>query len=287
MNYVNERERGQLPLSIGTSLAFESMLNTSEIIKHDKPLYVGNGKVWINIKTLYRNIYGSVHRENIDRTSDSQFADAMFSEIDLIKDICREEANGIEPVFYCPNYVKIDNFNNETLLRLDNTSLQQTYTKRMTNCLKIVLPEFNKSKELTNPNRIRIYDNFIEDIENQNTLMITHYAFDLLSFRKFKNLTLLETHTGKAKGRELWYTKYYNGKDLPELPFRLDLLTLLGDGTLFRNKVPKFKKEIIRMAKDYHWSSITTTDKIRHNISDIKDHQIRMRLLSCIKNEYC
>lgn len=41
MNYVNERERGQLPLSIGTSLAFESMLNTSEIIKHDKPLYVG------------------------------------------------------------------------------------------------------------------------------------------------------------------------------------------------------------------------------------------------------
>ena len=77
MNYVNERERGQLPLSIGTSLAFESMLNTSEIIKHDKPLYVGNGKVWINIKTLYRNIYGSVHRENIDRTSDSQFADAM------------------------------------------------------------------------------------------------------------------------------------------------------------------------------------------------------------------
>ena len=183
--------------------------------------------------------------------------------------------------------MKIDNFNNETLLRLDNTSLQQTYTKRMTNCLKIVLPEFNKSKELTNPNRIRIYDNFIEDIENQNTLMITHYAFDLLSFRKFKNLTLLETHTGKAKGRELWYTKYYNGKDLPELPFRLDLLTLLGDGTLFRNKVPKFKKEIIRMAKDYHWSSITTTDKIRHNISDIKDHQIRMRLLACIKNEYC
>ena len=69
--------------------------------------------------------------KNIDRTSDAQFADAMFSEIDLIKDICSEEANGIEPVFYCPNYVKLDNFNNETLLRLDNTSLQQTYTKRI------------------------------------------------------------------------------------------------------------------------------------------------------------
>lgn len=284
MNYVNERERGKLPLSIGTSLAFESLLNINDNIEHPHPPFQDYQVVWVNIKTLYRNLYGSIEREKIDLTTDNQMAQAMFSEIDRIKEICQTDANGIDVVFYCPNYKDLDKINNETLLRLDNTSLQQTFTKRMTNCLKIVLPAFNSNVELTNPNRIRIYDNKITDYENRNAIMVTHYAYDLISFRRFKSLSLLETHAGKIKKRETWYTKYYNGKELPELPFRLDLLTILGDSTLFRTKVPKFKKEIIQLANQYKWTSVTTTDKIRANIETIKDHEIRIRLLNVISN---
>ena len=46
---VNERERGQIPLSIATSLAFESLLNIHEEIKHEKPIYLENKCIYINV----------------------------------------------------------------------------------------------------------------------------------------------------------------------------------------------------------------------------------------------
>lgn len=285
MDFVNERQRGKLPLSIGTSLAFESLLNINDNITHPRPLYEEDYKVvWVNLKTLYRNIYGAVDREKLDMTSDEQFSKAMFFEIDNIRDICNNEAKGMDVVFYSPNYKNLEKINNETLLRMDNTSLQKTFTTRMNNCLKIVLPEFNRDTEITDSKRIRIYDNKITDTETRSALMVTSYAYDLVSFRKFAKLALLETHTGKVKDRTEWYTKYYNGKDLPEMPFRLDLLTIMGDNSLFRTKVPKFKQEIIRLAEEFRWSSITTTDKIKANIETIKDHQIRLRLLDIIES---
>lgn len=66
------------------------------------------------------------------------------------------------------------------------------------------------------------------------------------------------------------------------MPFRLDLLTILGDKTLFRTKVPKLRQAIIELAKANRWTPLTTTDKIRMNIGSIKDYQIRHRLLDVI-----
>ena len=116
--------------------------------------------------------------------------------------------------------------------------------------------------------------------------MLTHYPYDLLAHRKFNHLVLLESHTGNIKGKEYWYTKYYHGKDLPEMPFRLDLLTLLGDNIQFRNKVRDYRTEIIRCAKDYHWTTITTTGRIHQSFESIKNHELRRRMLSVLTDQY-
>ncbi len=284
MNFVNERERGNLPLSIGTSLAFESLLNRHSEVKHLKNPYETYRVIWVNLKTLYRNIHTAIKRENIDRTSDTQFKEAMLSEMHNIQDICQSEANGMGVVFYISHYRGLTSINSEVLPRMDNTSLQKIFTDRMMQCIRLVIQEINTSDKPNDPNRIRIYENKITDIERNSALIFTSYAYDLISFRQFNRLGLLETFTGKIKERNLWYTKYQNGSKLPEMPFRLDLLTLLGDTSLFRCKVSKFRTILIELANNHHWTAITTKDKIRENISTIKDHEARFRLLNCIKD---
>ena len=290
MDILNKRERGKVLLSIGTSLAFESLLGINDNVKLDPNIAKNTKCLWINVKTLFRNIYGSVPRESIDKTSDNDLIYTLIEEIEFIKQICSSDFN-YKLVFYCPDYRNIDKINNQVLLRLDNTDLQKTYTKRMTNVLYHVLTRYNGDlsikDKIINPNdlnRIRIYDNKITDKESLPTLMITHYAYDLTNYYNFGRLSLLETHSGVVKPRSLWHTKYYNGKTLTNMPFRLDLLTLLGDNTLFRNKTPAIRKELIDLSVKKKWSSITTASKIRSDIStETKDPFLKKKILDCIK----
>lgn len=289
MDIVNERERGKLPLSIGTSLAFESLLGIHDEVKHNKPLLdLGYQVIWINIKTLYRNLYHAVEYDRVGMASDVHFIRAMHREMETIRDICSNEAKGIIPVFYSSDYRGLEKINPEVLLRMDNTDLQKTFTRRMSICLKEVIEEVNQDTDLTDPNRIKIFDNKITEFENRKTIMVTSYPYDLTSHRKFNQLALLETHTGALKERDKWYTKYQvSGQlkaNMPEMPFRLDFLTLFGDNSLFRCKVQKFKTTLIDLAKRDKWTPITSTDAIRSSIGTIKDHQIRIRLLATIKD---
>lgn len=286
MDFTNEREKGKVPISIGTSLAFESLLNIHDDLKHKIPPYLETEVIWINVKTLFRNLWGAIPRIRHDLVSDMQLAEALIFEMEMIRDVCRNECRGLEVVYYLPNYFGLGTINNEVLLRMDNTELQKNYTKRMIRTLEIVLKRYNQGMDINNVSdrnhMIRIYNNQITDRETRKTFIISSYAYDLTAYRKFSNLKLLETHTGAIKGRELWYTKYENHSAVPPMPFRLDLLTILGDKTLFRTKVPKLRQTIIELAKANRWTPLTTTDKIRMNIGSIKDYQIRHRLLDVI-----
>lgn len=281
-----EREKGQYPLSIGTSLAVESYLNVSELVKHRVNPYTKHPVMYANVKTLFRNLYGSIHRDLLPKLSDKLLAQALLDDMTHMHNILRDEGNGASIVFYIPDYRRLDKINSETLLRLDNTSLQRAYTNRMRNVLDLVVGLFRPEHTNLRPDLLKFYDTTITDHVPANVVMLTHYPYDLLAHRKFNHLVLLESHTGNIKGKEYWYTKYYHGKDLPEMPFRLDLLTLLGDNIQFRNKVRDFRTEIIRCAKDYHWTTITTTGRIRQSFESIKNHELRRRMLSVLTDQY-
>lgn len=57
MDFTNEREKGKVPISIGTSLAFESLLNIHDELKHKISPYLETEVIWINVKTLFRNLW--------------------------------------------------------------------------------------------------------------------------------------------------------------------------------------------------------------------------------------
>lgn len=282
MDRLNQRERGKLPLSIGTSLAFETLIGINDNIRYKNPPLQDNDVIWINVKTLFRNIYQSIKADEAMLCSPVDYSNTLIEEIEFIKEFCRIEGNGIKYQFYCPNYRQLDKLTDEVLLRLDNSDKQKHQTKMMTESIRLILSHYNGSSA-NKEDLILIYDNVITDTVPAKALIFTSYALDLTAFRKFNRLLLMESHTGKIKSRDEWYTKYYNGSKLPPMPFRLDLLTILGDSSLFRNKTPALKREIIHLAETNNWTPITTASKIRDNAREIKNPLLKEKLLSTVK----
>jgi hypothetical protein len=114
-----------------------------------------------------------------------------------------------------------------------------------------------------------------------NALIITHIAYDLVAHKEFKQLTLLESHTGSFKQQAQWHTKYLNGKELPMIPFREDMLQVFGDSETFRPMDPKMRKEVVEIATRYNWNATTKLEKIRYGISQLNNPYAR-EVLSAI-----
>lgn len=280
---TNDRPKGQFPLSIGTSLAIESLLGIHPEIHHTTNPLSQFDVLYVNLRTLFRNLYTSFSSKEALLLSDNQLTETLFDELSVIADVLKTETD-VSLRIFAPQYTNLE-MTPEVLLRLDNTELQKIYTKRMVNVTRKVVASYNQP---TNPteNHILIPQNLLKDKDYRRTLMMTNFALDLCARRQFKNLELLETHTGKIKPYRLWYTKYYNGNKLPEMPFRLDLLTILGDNTLYRNKSTEIRNTVIDIAKDKKWTPVTTTEKILSNFREIKNPVIRTRLLDTISDKY-
>ena len=95
-------------------------------------------------------------------------------------------------------------------------------------------------------------------------MILTHYPADLLPYKDFKKLDLLESHTGKLKTYINWYSKYYpiSGKDMSILPFTKKLLFIFGDKYQIAPTPIKLRTSIYEVASNSNWSPLTTEKKI-------------------------
>jgi len=269
---IASRAVGQYPLSIATSLAIESacgihpeiVVKTAPILKYDE--------LYVNLRTLHRNFLGSLDKTIVGGIVPPQIAATIKEEMEMIQSIIREKTNGrTKVVYYLSNY----NFNPSRyklgVLRMDNTDKQKDATRIEKFTMDILL-SWNKTEGLG----ILVFDLKLKPpTGHPKTMIITHYAFDLLSYHDFGELVLLESHTGSIKPRALWYQKFYNGKELNMIPFREDMIQVFGDSSSFRPASNELKKEVIEIAKKYNWSSITTLDKIRYGIDQMKNQYAR------------
>ena len=98
--------------------------------------------------------------------------------------------------------------------------------------------------------------------------IMTHYPHELLWKPQFSRLLLLESHTGKLKTYNTWYTKL-NGISENEypMPFTEFTLQVFGDGELIAPQQPRsILKELKELSKAKKWTGITTPDKLYHDI---------------------
>lgn len=270
MNSSSERILGQYPLSIATSLAIEGIMGVHPDNPVGKHALQDFDTVWVNLKTLYRNFYNAHDKEFVDKISAEEQALYLSQEMDSLKTVVSSESDKRTKVrFYLPDYDKVSRRYRHALMRVDHTPKQLAFANAMVAVIKLIL-EHRKDE-------IMLTSDVIVDQIGGRVLMITHYPLDLTT-RAFNVVALLESHTGIVKTREMWYTKYYNGKELVGIPFTAALLSIFGDNDMFRPMPIQYRRTLIELSEKYHWNFLTTKDKILYGLSTLKDKMLSEQL---------
>jgi len=261
---ISARAIGQYQLSIATSLAIESLMGIHPEIKVSKPPINEFKELWVNVKTLFRNLMGSMHKDSAAQADRAELVEALWYECETIRAIIKEgTTRPTNVVFYVSDYKGMESKYKHAVLRRDNTDKAKDYTQTQNKVIERLLKE--------HPENFLTFDLKLKATQKVNTVILTHYPYDLFSRKEFLNLVLLESHTGALKTPDMWYTKYYEGKDIPFIPFREDLIQIFGDKEHFRPMDIKIKREVIELAQEKRWSAVTTTEKIKSNINDMKN----------------
>jgi hypothetical protein len=270
---ITSRATSAFPISVGTSLALESTLLTrsSESIDPERvpPQQIDLSdydELWFNVSTLYRNLYGSINKENINKLNANVLTYALNEEIEFIDSLVSSQTNGkTKVIFYVCEYKNFDKKYPNAYLRTINTENQEKYKKLHDNVISMLLNQLGK-KDI-----IRIFDSELKTINYRKCLIVTHIAHDLLSHSNFKELNLLESHTGVLKKKHQWSSKYVEGKNLPMMPFNKGLLQIFGDSEHFRPFPLAVRKKVLELAEKDKWTPLTTKDKIVYSLNKLMD----------------
>jgi len=279
-----DRTMSSIPVSIGTSLALES------IFKGDRPPYDPDRKIpqqvdlkkydecWVNVDTLLRNIQGSVTSVDWNTSNAKQVLDVLLTEMEIIQSLFQIEGQGTcTPIFYRPQYSRLPHlYGNMVQFRENSTE------KGAATALKLKQVRMMLEKQT---DQIQSCDPDLKPRHPARALVITHYAWDLLSEKHFRTLDLLESHTGILKGHAQWNTKYapLGKEDLTHLPFTSGLLILFGDKTLIQPHELKVRRVVHDISVKGRWTPYTTREKIctdiKSNVLDPYLFQYLMKLL--------
>ncbi|BDD79895.1 hypothetical protein [Burkholderia phage FLC9] len=272
---IAEREVGQYPLSVATSLALEGATGIHPEIPIRKAPLLDYGEFWVNLRTLFRNFMGALHKEAAGGVTPLQIDEAIRDEMEQIKRIVKEITHDrCKVVFYVSNYANMQQKYPHAKLRGERTDKQMEYMELKRQTLQSLL----KSLEQQGGEDVRVFALKLFPQQQAKTLIFTHFAYDLLSYKAFPSLDLVESNTGAIKKRSQWYTKYQGGRELSMIPFREDFLQVFGDARTFFPMNIRIKKAVIELAQKYNWTQVTTTDKIRQNIGYLKDPEIKKLL---------
>jgi hypothetical protein len=270
MSTVNlaERDKGQVPISIGTALAVEGALGIFPDRPVSPPPILKYKQVWFNLFTLFRNLMGSVDAEQQKSVLPYELVPALWEDMHGIAAAIDQASNGgIEPVFYLNDYSALPRVYPKASLKTPATPAQADYALLEQKTLRLLMSE---KPSLT----LRSYGLKIEG-RHPASLIVTHFPVDLFGRYSFEKLDLLESHTGKIKTPAQWNTKLTVKDDVELLPFNEFTLQLFGDKSIqFRPLGIVLRREVMAVAKANHWSSVTTMEKIKATLGKVKDPEI-------------
>lgn len=277
MIHPSERVTGQFPLSIATSLAFEGAIGIHPDNPNTGVKLSSFKELWVNVRTLFRNFYNAVERGYFEVLDPTEVVSQFVAEMEAIIQLTKDRTNGeCKVTFYISDYIKLDKEYPGSVLRVDSTEKQVAYSKSLQRIVGLVIAQEGAPK-------IKIYKTKITDVVNVKTLMLTNFAYDLTT-KTISNMYLLESHTGLIKSRNQFYTKFYDGKNLPMIPFRDDMLAVFGDSELFRPLSSTYRTKLKEIATKYEWNYTTTTARMRQGIDFMQDKLMAAKLKSFIKS---
>jgi hypothetical protein len=260
---LSKRAMSSFALSIGTALAFESLF------KGSLPAYDPERKIpqhihikeydemWINISTLIRNIYSSVSTADQNHLMAVDLYMTLESEIDTLRGLIQDGSlEKTKFILYATDDSRMKARHPHALIRYDTTDKQRMY-----NALKdVVLQEYLKRHR--HIPGVYVFHEKLTPEHKHKALILTHDAYDLLSWPAFSELHLLESHTGLLKKKPQWYTKFANGKDLMRIPFNSCFLQVFGDSLHFHPFPLKDRLAVKELADQRDWTALTSKDRL-------------------------
>lgn len=267
---IAARAVGGYPISVATSLALESACGVHPEIPVKSAPLLEYTELWINLRTLFRNFLGALDKDTVKGVGPANIADNLLVEMETIHGIVAEVTHGrARPVYYLSNYARLEQQYRHAVLRVDNTVRQKEYTAIQTKSLERLLAALKGQPD------VHVYDLKLHPPHPTKSMLLTHYAYDLLAASHFHTLVLLESHTGAIKPRPQWYTKYYQGRELSQIPFTEYFLQIFGDNETFRPMDLDLRRSLLEIAQKYNWSAVSTRDKIRYGVEQMKNPYFR------------
>lgn len=275
---VSERRLGYFPLSIATSIAIEKILgyvtdDTGMTTRVASMPISGYNKFWVNVATLYRNMFGAMEKDQDFSVSSMMYAAALVAEMAQIRELVKEHAPEIEVVFYVANHRNIATAYPGAVLREQKGQRQLEYRAKMIQSIGYALSLAEKSD-----NPIRLFSNDALIHGSYRVLLLSHMAIDLLSEPRLHTLDLLESHTGAIKPKALWYSKLITAKQMPNIPFNKLTLVVFGDSETFSPQPHAIKTALLSVADKKYWTAVTSYERVKAHLSEVKDLAVREHL---------
>lgn len=264
------RRMGQLPLSIATSIAFESLLNMEP--PSDAPPWVRRpsgavepikkfGEIWINLRTLLRNLDGAIDPEVTNHSSPLDYYRALVSEISTIEGIVSNLPAEQRPVlkFYTKSYDSLTRIWPHALFRDVTSPKLKIYAAMENNVMSYFVEDLKKG--IYSPERIYNEDCFLT--VGIKPGLISHFPIDLVLSKGNKFVALIESHTGAIKYKEDWHTKFRDGNRYPRIPFDKAMVQIFGDKeNMLSPQTMQIRKRLAAISEKYHWNAMTTRDRV-------------------------
>lgn len=276
---IAHRELGELGLSIATDLAIAGAFGQHPDRPLPKQPILDYSLLLINVRTLVRNLLGSIQRERKILLTSEHSTEPLLYEMSAIQEIVDSKTNGkVKVGFFYSHYKDLHKEFPHANLKESKTQIQIVNEGLETSLTNGLVKRLLKDNNFP----FTVVDFLLTKTMN-STLLLTHIPLDLLARTKFEKLALLESHTGRVKNHLEWNTRLTNGKELTNIPFNRFTLQVFGDNGVFFSPIDrKAKNAVMDIATDRKWTTITTDDRIRYCIEQIEDIAIRQQLVSLL-----
>lgn len=263
---IEGRVKGQLHLSIATSLALEGffgiMVDTPNPVNPPRKTFK---QVWINIRTLFRNIHGALDKESEKVLLPEDYSMAVIDEINTITGIFQQNDPDIKVHFYVCTYQNLSRIYPFSIFKEVKTDIQKQYAVMENGMLSLLFKHYGTTDE-----HVHICDTFLL-VSTTHILLLTHYPFDLINVKGGSVVGLLESHTGVVKLKPQWNTKL-KGENTQRLPFDRMTVQLFGDsGGLLKPYPLDIRRKLLELASTKKWNSETTHERIIHGVCSLHD----------------
>lgn len=229
---IETREMSGFPVSIGTGLALESLfppvmdvIDQERIVPKIKDLNRYQAVIF-NVATLVRNMISSIPSEFVRRYRKDDFLKTLIDEMEFITQFAYSQNTQVG--FYILEHRKLTK-ENQDRLKIP-TSEKMIYEDSI---MRYCLEEIVKQRGIP---PVNVFRDEIKISIFSSILLLTHIPADLLSYKNFAVMDLLESHTGVVKSRKDFNSKYFKvpGQDMSAVPFFEEGLLVFGDRVMFK-----------------------------------------------------